>query len=208
MLTYRDGSSLFWSFMSVGMIRVAMGPLAKGLGSWPRNSDRMNWSCQLQRTGKTFWVESTKSRTKDIIPRVGSSRSRHTTDSQELVANVLTKTLQNPLVWTLLTLFVTLLLLTTEIQGPEGYPHTLLRPSLWCPSLSISPNCTFSIAALTCLAAGSCWGTCATPCPHRHWLVSPRAPCECWGQWQSCGIPGTGPGAHGSLWKAESHKEG
>lgn len=103
---------------------------------------------------------------------------------------------------------VTLLLVTTEIQGPEGYPHTLLRPSLWCPSLSISPNCTFSIAALTCLAAGSCWGTCATPCPHRHWLVSPRAPCECWGQWQSCGIPGTGPGARGSLWKAESHKEG
>lgn len=40
--------------MSVGMIRVAMGPLAKGLGSWPRNSDRMNWSCQLQRTGKNI----------------------------------------------------------------------------------------------------------------------------------------------------------
>lgn len=103
-----------------------------------------------------------------------------------------------------LTLFMTLLV-TTEIQGPQGSPHPLLCPSLMRPSLSISPNCIFfSTGALTCLAAGSCWGTCATPSPHRHGLASPLAPCGCWGQSQSCGIPGTGPGAHGSLWKAES----
>lgn len=100
-------------------------------------------------------------------------------------------------------LFMTLLV-PTEIQGPQGSPHPLLCPSLVCPSLSISPNCTFPMGALTCLAAGSCWGTCATPCPHRHWLASPLAPCGCWGQSQSCATLGTGPGAHGSLWKAES----
>jgi hypothetical protein len=32
-LTYLDGSSRFWSFMSVGTIRVASGPSAKGFGS-------------------------------------------------------------------------------------------------------------------------------------------------------------------------------
>lgn len=79
--------------MSEGMILVAMGPLAKGLGSWPRNSDRMNWSCQLWTTGRTSCVESTKTRTKDINPRVG----RYSREPQELVANVPIKNLQNPL---------------------------------------------------------------------------------------------------------------
>lgn len=49
-LTYREGSSRFWSFMSVGMRRVASGPEAKGFGSCPLNSDWMNWSCQLERS--------------------------------------------------------------------------------------------------------------------------------------------------------------
>lgn len=41
-LTYLDGSSRFWSFISVGMRRVASGPEAKGFGSCPLNSDWMN----------------------------------------------------------------------------------------------------------------------------------------------------------------------
>lgn len=49
-LTYLDGSSRFWSFMSVGTIRVASDPSAKGFGNWPLNSDGMNWSCQLSET--------------------------------------------------------------------------------------------------------------------------------------------------------------
>lgn len=209
MLTYRDGSSLFWSFMSVGMIRVAMGPLAKGLGSWPRNSDRMNWSCQLHRTGKTKILSGEhQKQNQGHHSKGGQLKEQAHHRFPGACGQCADRKPSESFGLDTLTLFVTLLLVTTEIQGPEGYPHTLLHPSLWCPSLSISPNCTFSIAALTCLAAGSCWGTCATPCPHRHWLVSPRAPCECWGQWQSCGIPGTGPGARGSLWKAESHKEG
>lgn len=41
-LTYLEGSSRFWSFISVGRMRVAAGPLANGLGNWPLNSDGMN----------------------------------------------------------------------------------------------------------------------------------------------------------------------
>lgn len=50
MLIYLDGSSRFWSFMSVGTIWVASDPSAKGFGNWPLNSDGMNWSCQLSET--------------------------------------------------------------------------------------------------------------------------------------------------------------
>ena len=47
-LTYLDSSSLFMSFISVGIIFVAFGYELYGLGNCPRKSERMNFNSHLK----------------------------------------------------------------------------------------------------------------------------------------------------------------